>query len=102
MFTDLREIDGGFGSKTDNWTHLWQVAWVPNDDGKRIVGPITWGTAGSFLEFEDNGDTCQGGVYRFVYMGTNRTFRLTENCSTLAWRFQDPRTNAWTDTSFDY
>ena len=101
MFTDLSQIDGDFGPNTDGWMHNWQVKYVPGDNS-HIVGPNTWNTAGSHLDFDTNGDTCQFGVYHFVYVGASRRFRLTENCSTFEWKFVNPRTGTLTDTTYDY
>jgi hypothetical protein len=104
MFSDLTEIDGEFGNKSHNWTLTWQSSWVPGDHSG-IVGPNTWGAAEfQRVDLDPDGDICQGGVFRFTYHGfpTDRSFPLTMNCSSREWRFRNPRTGGWIDTSFNF
>src|SRR5215510_4479106 len=101
-FANASSIDGGFGSMTRGATINWQNTWLPSDGGSGNVGPHTWTAAeNGRLDLDVNGDICQGGVYRFIYLGSSgRNFRLTENCTTFAWRFVNPRTGAWTDATY--
>jgi hypothetical protein len=102
-FSSASSIDGTFGPNTHNATVSWQGEFVPGD-GSGEVGPNTWGAAEfQRLDLDPNGDICQFGVYRFTYHGiVGRSFPLTMNCSTLAWRFRNPLTNTFIDTSFNF
>lgn len=101
-FSSSTSIDGGFGPITDNATVSWQNSFLPSDGGTGEVGPHTWGAAQSQrLDVETDG-LCKGGVVRFIYHGfIGRSFRLTNNCSTSAWLFINPRTGLSTDTSYN-
>lgn len=103
-FSNLAEIDGDFGPKTEGFTKSWQRSFLPSDGETGEVGPNTWGAAeAQRLDFDVDGDICRFGVFRFIYRGSaGRTFRLTMNCSTLVWRFINPRTGVSTDTSFEF
>jgi hypothetical protein len=101
-FSSATSIDGDFGPMTTSATVSWQNTSLPSDHGSGQVGPHTWGTAQSLrLKVELEG-LCKGGVVRFTYHGSaGRNFSLTENCSTSAWLFINPRTGLPTDTSYN-
>jgi hypothetical protein len=106
-FSSTTDIDGAFGPRSHSATRAWQNSWGADDDGE--VGPITWGRAQEGrLDLDPNGDICSGGYYHYTYHGYGpsypnyRNFRLRMRCSDLHWFFQNPRTGAWTDTTYNY
>lgn len=106
-FSSTTDIDGDFGSRTNSATISWQGSWWVDQDGE--VGPNTWGAASNGrLDLDPNGDVCSGGYYHYTYHGWGanypnyRNFALRMRCSDLYWSFQNPRTGAWTDTSYNY
>ena len=97
--TATSDVDGDFGPRTQNATVSWQNIWLPSDGGTGKVGKNTWNRASDFIEFETNGDTCQGGSLHMFYQGTGgRVIRLTESCATGVWRFLNPNTGQFTST----
>jgi len=93
FFTSTSDVDGGFGPRTQDATVSWQIVWLPSDGGTGKVGRNTWTRASDFIEFESDGDTCHGGLFRLFYRGTHgRVIRLSENCTTGEWRFLNPNT----------
>ena len=97
-FNSVSNIDGQFGPNTHNWTVQWQDRHMDNDLSGR-VGRNTWDRAWTMLEkYECVPETGEAlAVYRNPALGRLQMFFM--DCTTGLWRWVDPSTGRWADTS---